>query len=67
MDDALGLVAFQQGVDVGVGVAVMHDDGLVQFQRQPDLSLKQGQLSVLWHRPVIVQPAFAHGHHLGSS
>ena len=45
--DALGLIAFQQSVDVGVGVAVMHDDGLVQLQRQPDLGLKQGQLGVL--------------------
>jgi len=41
VDDALGLVFFQQGVDVGVGVAVMHDDGLVQFQRQPDLGLEE--------------------------
>ena len=47
MDDALGLVFFQQGVDIGVGAAVVHDDGLVQFQCQPDLGLKQRQLGIL--------------------
>ena len=54
MDDALGPVLLQQGVHVGVGAAVMHDDGLVQLQRQPDLGFKQGQLGVLGHRPVVV-------------
>lgn len=50
VDDALGLVFFEQGVNVGVGVAVVHDDGLVQLQRQPDVCLKHGQLGILGHR-----------------
>ena len=65
MDDALGPVFFQQGVDIGVGAAVVHDDGLVQFQCQPDLGLKQRQLGILGHGPVVIQPALPHSHHLG--
>ena len=65
MDDALGPVLFQQGIDIRVGLPVVHDNGLVQFQRQTDLGFKQGQLGVLGHGPMVVQPAFAHGHHLG--
>ncbi len=46
VDDALGTVLFQQGVDVGVGVSVVDDDGLVQLKRKADLRLKQRQLCV---------------------
>ena len=65
MDDALGLVFFEQGVSIGVRIAVVHDDGLVQLQRQPDVCFKHGQLGVLGHRPVVVQPALPHSYHLG--
>ena len=69
VDDALGLVFFQQGVNVGVGVAVVHDDGLVQFQRQLDVRLKHGQLAMFeahiqlaleLDKPIIVHDRNAH-------
>ena len=53
MHNALGAVLFKQGVDVCVRLPVVHDDGLVQFQRQPDLGFKQRQLGVLRHRPLL--------------
>ena len=61
----LGRYLFKQGVDVCVRLPVVHDDGLVQFQRQPNLGFKQRQLGVLRHRPVVVQPALAYRYHLG--
>ena len=32
-----------QGVDVGVGLAVVHDDGLIQLEGQAELGLEEGQ------------------------
>ena len=46
-----------------MGVSVVDDDGLVQLKRKADLRLKQRQLCVLRHRPVVVQPALAHSDH----
>ena len=46
-----------------MGVSVVDDDGLVQLKRKADLRLKQRQLCVLRHRPVVVQPALTHSDH----
>ena len=47
-----------------MGVSVVDDDRLVQLKRKADLRLKQRQLCVFRHRPVVVQPALAHSDHL---
>ena len=42
----------------------MHNDGLVQLQRQLQMSFEQLQLGFLRDGPVVVQPALAHSHRL---
>ena len=59
MYDALGTVLFEQRVDVCVRLPVVHDDGLIQFQRQPDLGFKQRQQSILAWLASGIAPLFA--------
>ena len=48
VQDAFGLILFQQGVDIGVGLPVVDDDGFVQLQGQTDLPPRTGPAGRLW-------------------
>ena len=62
--NALGAVLRQKCVSVGVGFAVMHQNGHAVLCGQRQMRLKHGKLCLFRHRPVVVQPALAHGNHV---